>query len=590
MKNRLLTLFLFVSLTTLSQIKYQGVVLNRQTNEPIPFCAIAFKGSSTGCLSNEEGIFQFVAFPNPDTLIFNCIGYQLKKVAFSEFQKNNRISLSVSTFNLDEVVIYDKDDFLYEIIARCKKNLIHSNENQSKVYFSLQSSIANQPVEFMECYYNSKFNASTIRSLDFKNGRVGLAPYYDRFFVNSDISKAFTFINLIGGNKNFPTNPFELNSKQLRKHFQLKLLTVSEGENEMWHIAFQAKNKNDSYFNGELWIEKETALLKQIILKIERTKKHPFLPLFEGAGKINEVSMQINKTYSGLNGRYLLDHIDFNYQLNYQHHHSGSLESLNPDSSFILSAKGVMYFYDLNQTFILPYFKYDEDLSDYRKITSLTYNQDFWSTNNGLEFSQSAKQALIYFKENGILLNFKNGQNNSTTKLLNKSGKFFEDNYLLWSAESRIFIKKNKIKNDTIQVNSLSQNKVISDLYQIKAQLFLDINPEKDSIQHYSASIFDIYQTYYNLPEEPVTNCFINIYFDLVEIERRKMETDFRSKKCSVSDYDALYKQHTNNLDNQSRIYFKEVERGKNKKALEKWNEYVYRNTGIDNLSVFQLK
>lgn len=588
MKNGITILFLFSSFYFSAQLNYQGSVKDSKTKQPVPFCAIAFKGTSQGCISNDEGVFQLSTQNKTDTLLISCIGFKRKRLALSDFLKDPLILLEVSEFNLQEVVIYDKDDFLYEIFETCRKKIVNSKEYSSKTYFVLESVIAGQPVELLECYYNSSFNQSSLRSLDFKNGRVGMAPYNDRFFVNANISKAFTFINLIGGNADLPKNPFEYSKRQLKKTYRLKFLSVSEEENKLIHLEFSPIEDNGNYFSGDVWIEQNTGLLQKVSLRVSNTPKHPFLPLFKGEGSVDEVSLQINKSYLIKNGDAILEHIDFNYQLLYHHPHNTSLLNPNKDTSYRVNSKGLMHFYEHNQPFLLPYFYYDKEFSDYKKIASLSYNEGFWTTNTGVAYSQNMKKGIQYFKKNGFLLNFQNGQTSSYGVM--KGGKFFENNYLLWSAKKRISLKKDKIINDTNSANSSKGQTIRSQLYQIKAQLFLDLNPLADSIQHYSAAIFDVYETFYNLPEEPATNCFINIYFDLFEIERRKMEKMLSQKKLSAVEMDAIYKTSVKELELQCKDYFLEVERGTKKKALERWNAYVNDNLGIDNLSIFQLK
>jgi hypothetical protein len=588
MKNRFIILFLVSSFYSIAQFKYQGQVKDAQKKEPIAFCAIAFKGSSQGCISNEEGVFQLTVQKNSDTLLVTCIGYKQKALSLSDFLKDPVIFLHVSEFNLQEVVIYDKDDFLFETFELCRKKLSLSKLNTSKTYFVLESAIAGQPVELLECYYNSDFNNSSLHSLVFKNGRVGLAPYNDRFFINANISKAFTFINLIGGNPDLPKNPFEYTKRQLKKTYRLRLLAIGEGEHKLYHIEFKSIKQNGDFFSGEVWIEENTWNLQKISLNVSNTTKHPFLPLFKGEGSIDRVSLQINKTYNVSNGYALLDHIDFNYELIYKHYQNKSLMSNNVDTNYLVSSKGLMYFYDIGKPFILPYFKYDPEFSDYRKIASLSYNEAFWTTNTSMEYSQNMKKGIMYFKRNGLLLNYNNGQGSSYFMM--KGGKFFENNYLLWSSNKRISLKKDKLINDTNSASSGKGQTIRSQLYQIKAQLFLDLNLMADSIQHYSATVFDVYETFYNLPEEPATNCFINIYFDLFEIERRKMEKMLSQKKLTAPEMDAVYKTSVKQLELQCNDYFSEVERGTKKKALEKWNAYVNDNLGIDNMSIFQIK
>jgi hypothetical protein len=259
-----------------------------------------------------------------------------------------------------------------------------------------------------------------------------------------------------------------------------------------------------------------------------------------------------------------------------------------------VKSKGLMYFYDYNNQFYIPDFNFSEDQSDYRKISSLTYNASFWNSNTGLVYTDKMKKAIRYFKVNGYFLNYSSGLNNkSETNRYYRSdngetmdGQFYENTYLTWTNKTRLSLKKDGLKNDTTQTNS--QIKAL--LYQLKAQIFFDINPVGDSLQHYSICVFDVFDTYYNLPEEPFTNCFMNIYFDLFEIERRKMENILVQKKFSIAQMDSVYKQATFNLDRQTAEYFKQVERGKNFKQLEKWNDLVKQQLGIDNIAIFQIR
>src|SRR6187402_1397150 len=108
MKNSLIALFLISSLFSFGQFKYQGQVKASKTKEPIAFCAIAFKGSSQGCISNEEGIFQIASQKDLDTLIITCIGYKTKTIPLTTLLKDPIVYLDISEFNLQEVVIYDK--------------------------------------------------------------------------------------------------------------------------------------------------------------------------------------------------------------------------------------------------------------------------------------------------------------------------------------------------------------------------------------------------------------------------------------------------------------------------------------------------
>jgi hypothetical protein len=585
MKPGLYILFILFSFYGYTQTNLQGLIKDSKSKEPVPYCAIAVKNSSRGCLSNDEGLFQISA-KTEDTLLISYIGYKRKLIAVSEFVKSPLIYIERKEAALSEVVIYSNDDYLYEAFENCREKLLHSKEKESKTYFVLETELARQPVELLECYYNGFWNNAAVKNIVFKNGRVGIATYNERFFMSQNISKAFTFLDLTQVVDHLPVIPLQCTKKKLKKYFQLKLKSVYENDNPVYEIQFTPVDTNGRYFSGEAWIEKNSGALKKITLEINNTTDHPFLPLSKDFGEIKNASMQITKTYANINGENLLSHIDFNYQLKYHHIHSSIFLNSNRDTSFEINSKGLMYFYDYGKPFITPYFTYDQELSDYRKINSLTYNESFWTSNNGLVYSEKMKKGINYFKANGQLINYKTRSFNKD-HFLAKGAWGLENSYIEWSDKRRISLKRNNIKNDTVSYND---NRFLTQRYHLKAQLFLDLNPMGDSIQHYSASIFDVYETFYHIPEEPFTNCFFNIYFDLFEIERRKMEKIISQHIFTVVQFDSLYKQCCKNLDEQTSDYLEKVERGKNLKALEKWNYYVKQNIGIDNFEIFQLQ
>ena len=183
--------FLFLTFSLFSQSNLQGLVLDAKTREALPYCAIAIKYKVSGCLTNEEGIFQLTAHAEKDTFLISYIGYQSKQIAVSEFVKNTVILLDRKESLLNEVVVYSNDDYVYEVFENCRKKLRASKDEESKVYFVLESSIQSQATELLESYYTGTFNNVTLKDLRFKNGRAGLASYNDRFFINAN------FLNII---------------------------------------------------------------------------------------------------------------------------------------------------------------------------------------------------------------------------------------------------------------------------------------------------------------------------------------------------------------------------------------------------------
>jgi len=567
-----------------AQLSLEGTVLDAVSREPVPYCAVGvLHKPAIACLSNEEGVFRLTGQAPTDTLLLSCVGYKTKTLPLARL--NATVLLERSVVNLNEVVVLGDDGFLYHLFETCRKQLALSPQQTSKAYYVLESTIGEQPVELLECYYKAQANNAVVKSLEFKNGRVGVAPLEGRYFVSLNSSKAFTFLNLSNPNDRLPVLPTQLGSKKLKKQYRLRLNNIVPQADTLYNIEFLPRDSSGACFSGELWIGKRSGQLKKITLRSETTVHHPFIPVFAETGRIAGVSMQVSKTYATHNGINTISHINFDYTIHYVHRHSSTLLNENADTTFDVHSKGLIYFYDFGKPFIPPYFQYNPELNDYRKIASLSYNDAFWSNNTGLIYSKNMQRGIAYFRKYGSLLNYRNTHQ---AKAFGK-GWMFENNYIPWSATARIALKKD-IQKDTATSLPGSGAQFRADQYRLKAQLFLDLNPMRDSVQHYSMAVFDVDQTFYHLPEEPATNCFINIYFDLFEIERRYLERRMAQENYSPAQIESLYRASQKRIEAQSADYLREVERGRNYKALEKWNALVAKELQIDNMAIFGVR
>ncbi|MBL0052425.1 MAG: hypothetical protein IPP29_13400 [Bacteroidetes bacterium] len=98
--------------------------------------------------------------------------------------------------------------------------------------------------------------------------------------------------------------------------------------------------------------------------------------------------MDITKTFANYKGSMVLNHIDFNYQINYKPAN---------EASFMVSTKAILYAYDYDDKFIMPRFNFSaNNISDYSKLNALPYNSAFW--NNNTEFClNDLKAGIKYF-------------------------------------------------------------------------------------------------------------------------------------------------------------------------------------------------
>src|SRR5206468_3201860 len=138
------------------------------------------------------------------------VGYKGKSIPSSFLRQGDEIFLQSADYNLKEVVIHATDDYLYDIIQKCKANMNNAESFSAKVFFELETETENEPIEILECYYNGKFSKASIQELLFKNGRGANAlSSAHGYFHSYNTSKAFTELSLTQLNDHFPFIPFQ---------------------------------------------------------------------------------------------------------------------------------------------------------------------------------------------------------------------------------------------------------------------------------------------------------------------------------------------------------------------------------------------
>src|SRR5690606_40672399 len=75
MKKYILYILLSISTAALAQTKVSGVVYD-EFNQPMPYASVAFKGTTIGMVTNENGKFYLESKDNNLTLIVSFIGYR----------------------------------------------------------------------------------------------------------------------------------------------------------------------------------------------------------------------------------------------------------------------------------------------------------------------------------------------------------------------------------------------------------------------------------------------------------------------------------------------------------------------------------
>jgi hypothetical protein len=122
-------------------------------------------------------------------------------------------------------------------------------------------------------------------------------------------------------------------------------------------------------------------------------------------------------------------------------------------------------------------------------------------------------------------------------------------------------------------------------------QIYLDVNEVGDSLQHFSATVFDAMQTYLPGAVGPEEKCMINMCFDVYEIERRKMEAQLRRKRRpNKFEIDWAYREAVNRAEQQAKTLRYELAGSGKEEAMKKWNKYCREQLGFDNMLIFKVQ
>lgn len=573
--SKITVLLLLFSTLAKSQISITGSIADAETGSPLAFCSVAIKGSSKGCLANAEGNFTISVDVRKDVLIFYYLGYERLEIAAVSLLTNSHVLLRRTEKVLEEVTIFSGDERLYDLLIKCRNNIRRSKKFHSKAYFQLSSEANGEWLEMTECYYNATVRGSSIKQLALKNGRAGLAEFDHRYFISFNTSRAIRYLDLVRKSDYLPDLPLQLNVRAMKKQYSLRQLSEDAFT---YHISFTPKKEPRNYFSGELWIDKKTFALHKIALVCEHAAVHPFLPFAEDT--LKNVSLYITHTYENESGHAWLNHINFSYTLQ----HKSLRRPDSPGRRYTdlpgreITTTGLVYFYDHGDQFILPYYRYNPDYPDFRKISLIPYNPSFWANTNGLLHTEEQKKTIDFFDKNGVLVNF-------TKHRLWENGRrgFYETNNYVWTDSTRVNYERNTYSPGQNQGNPFSPLS-----YHLSVQIYLDVNKTIDGLlEHFSATEFDAMNTYMPEPIEAPGKCFMNIYFDLYEIERRKMEKSLSTGTASLYEIDSVYQEANKHLKQITREYTSEVNAGANIEAMKRWNTYCYEQLGMDNMKIF---
>lgn len=589
MKHLLLIVFLSIFQLAFAQQDSSLFINGRLTdvfmNEPIPFVTVYNKTLHQGTITAEDGYFRLRISSAKDSVIVSAIGYKPLVVKLFQNQEYYSVEMEANATNLDEVVVLPADETpLFEVLQKCLKH--KSIRETGKSYYMLRSFREEKQVELVEGYYNINVNGYDVEDLELKAGRLALQTYEDRYFTSQAGSDAIVQLKTFEENRYFPQTPLNVKLKEAQKLFRLEIQSryCNEKNDSVYVIHYRPKLKAPQNFEGTIWVNVSRNVIEKLTMNCTDCQNYPFSPIFP-TDSIRKVDLNITRTFVVTEGHQTFNHIDFSYRVDYV-----SRPGKPERSEYSVQTNAVLYAYDYAEEFDLPKFQFVANTQDYRKLNAFPYNPFFWDNRTEFDMNDADNRNDAFFKDPQSITNvrfFKSQRTETPPEDKNvKTMGYLEHPYIHWS-KNRVFLRE--IVPDSIEKAVLGTEK--SRLYHLEVQLFVDFNAYSDSTNILTETIFDPYLTYYYLPIDANTNCFINMYFDLCEVHRRRLEEAFSLRvNPSREEIQVVYDQFMKSSEEEKTIFLKEVDRGTNLKAMSKWNEYIMETVRIDNMKLFQLE
>ncbi|WP_264791304.1 carboxypeptidase-like regulatory domain-containing protein [Aureispira anguillae] len=571
MKTVLVLILALFHLTTVgAQIEIKATIFDKNTNETLPYANVFNQQQLFGTATNLEGYFELPNNQIGDTIVISYLGYKEEKIVVGSTTIKT-IRLSPSSSRLKDVVVRANSDYLYDLVSKIR-NHRRTKIKKAKTYFYLETYLNKDKAEVIEAYYNGNYSNYSIDELDYKKGRIGVKTIRNRHFTSTESSRLFSIHNLFSKSNFFPSNPLSINKKMLLKNYSLKLnYAYQEKEAQIYVISFDPKDNRSDFFSGTIWVDVDKNQLLKINLKVRNASLHPFSII--GRNDIEQVDMAITKYYQSIEGKQYMDKIHFNYGLTY---------SDRSENKISVNSKAFIKAYDYNNQFVLPYFKFTKHYhEDYRNLTASSYDSVFWSKNTEFRFYDRMKMIETFIKEN-LFKNKRVFPQNASSSYQ----PHLQFPYLQWSKERVKMGQASKRR-----INYSKENNFEVDRYNFNTKLYFDINSIQDSLIFQLVAILDPLQSFYYFQMEKEDHAFVNMYFDLLEIQKRKLEMELlQLTNPTINLMTELYEKHLGLYAETCKLFVAETDRGYNAEKMKKWNDYIFKSLNVNNYAFFKLK
>jgi hypothetical protein len=594
--KKIILLFTFASFSCFSQSYIEGYIIDKTTNESLPYATIKVisQNSNYFSITNEDGKFEIRSKLPTDSLEVRFLGYETKKAPISFFTKNTKLYLAPNVNQLKEVFILanKNKNYAYNLLNRLIQKYRHKTlVTESKGFLTLTSSSRGIPLEIIEGFYNSKQSLSDgILDLKIKSGRFGQNksfPFYS--LNNTQVLKDFQFFK--NSSQILPSYPGNMTHGEIKRKYIVKIDECSSCSNADLKISFVPKRFDGRLFIGSIIFNKEMLTIKKIELDIND-------PITDGLSSIikndvitpKQIKLIINFNPADYEK---IQSLSLNFTMYYK-----SEEALQ-----IIQSKSFLYFYDYNKSFKEPYFTNNIHFNnDYDKIIALQTTADFWNANYQFPKSFNEEKSMDFLKEYGNLINFEN-------VIPTYDMEFTKPSVISWDKNKRLewdnikyevteSANPNKHTNDYLKNNIKADKVYHSNADIVKHSRHFDnsktlnfsylMDQYADSngkTQFTTRTIFDRNSSHYKNTRSKNMLVYLNLTFDIYEFYRQKLDGKINDN-MTFNEVKKLCDEKFKEASITIKKMKKETNSGLNFQNLINWNNDIKTKLNIDNYSL----
>lgn len=568
-------------------------VVEKGSGAPIPFASVYTLRNRRGTITDVDGDFELTGLAPTDTLVFYFAGFSKKMLLAKDI--SSTVELEALEQLLDDVIVLADESGLYRMMSGTRKNVRKRNEI-AQTYFEQQSFVDDKQLEYFQGYYNGEYDGYDIDDLTLKTARFGISATDNMAYLSHETSKALYKHRIFRENEYYPDSPFGLSGRKLLKRYSLALNSKYKEQNGdiTYVISFTPKKDTLSAFSGKAWIDSASNILTKVEFKIKNAAKFPFQPIHKG-GELRDINMHITKSYERTDQGVRLRSMDFNYDFLFEpmtvvHPETKIVHRRPMDTTvvyipvpgFHIRSEAVLSAYNYNDAFYIPKFNFaNPELADYKQIMVYRSHPKFWRCYNTFRVGRSDEKER-FLDNPGTITHRRIFQKNEISDV-----GIYEYQYRKWTQKRIYFRKVDSTMMQETNGNPFEGNSINARKYFLEAQIFMEIDSLCGELSYRTGTFFDPYTSYYNFERTPTSVAFLNVYFDLMEIQRRELEAKLMAAEPSAKEWMKIYDDHLEKVARKMQLFFKEVERGTHEENFAKWNAIVMERLGIDNIALF---